>query len=209
MKLNKKELIKRILDISYDHKLSHLGSCLTALPIICDIYEKKEHYEKFVLSQGHAGLALYVVLEAMYGVDAEELLNKMGIHPDRPTDPSGYIDCSTGSLGHGVPIALGMAIAQPEDNVYCLTSDGELAEGSVYEASNIMRKYKVKNLKVFVNWNGYGGYDKSMVNKDHFKDVFKIIDTSKDLKKFKFLEGLKGHYATMDKQTYEDAITRI
>jgi transketolase len=209
MKLNQKELKKRILGISHRRHLSHLGSCLTALPIICEIYQQKEHYEKFVLSQGHAGLALYVVLEAMYGIDAEVMLEKMGIHPDMPTDPYGYIDCSTGSLGHGVPIALGMAMAMPQETVYCLTSDGELAEGSVYEAANIMRKYKVKNLKVFVNWNGYGGYDRSIARKDHFNDVFKIVDTSKDLKKFSFLDGLKGHYATMSKEEYEDTISRI
>src|SRR5438874_161410 len=92
----------RIIEISKKYKLSHLGSCLTAIDIIEEIYNEKQEDEKFVLSSGHAGLALYVVLEK-YGFDAEILLKHCGIHPKRMY---GYgIDCSTGSLGHGLPIA--------------------------------------------------------------------------------------------------------
>ena len=58
-----KELKKRILEISYKKKLSHLGSCLTAVDIIDEIFKIKKPDEKFVLSSGHAALALYVVLE--------------------------------------------------------------------------------------------------------------------------------------------------
>ncbi len=55
-------LNKRVLEISIKHNLSHLGSCFTALPIIFEIYNKKKPEDKFVLSSGHAGLALYVLL---------------------------------------------------------------------------------------------------------------------------------------------------
>ena len=68
-----KTLSNRLIEISYNHKLSHISSCLTSLPIIFDIYNRKQKDEKFVLSNGHAGLALYVVLEHFYGVDAEFL----------------------------------------------------------------------------------------------------------------------------------------
>ena len=61
-----KQLQKRILDISYHHKLGHLGSCLSALPIILEIYEKKEEDDIFILSSGHVALALYVVLEHFF-----------------------------------------------------------------------------------------------------------------------------------------------
>jgi len=76
-------LVKRILDISYQEKLSHLSSCLSALPIVEEIYEKKKEDEVFILSNGHAGLALYVVLEKKYGVDPVMLLHKHGIHPSK------------------------------------------------------------------------------------------------------------------------------
>jgi len=150
----------RVIEISKNHKLSHLGSCLTAVDIIDEIYSKKVSDEKFVLSCGHAGLALYVVLEDRVGCNAEELFKLYGVHPER--DKCGGIHCSTGSLGQGLPIALGMAMADRSKNVYCLISDGEAAEGTIWEVANVMQKYKVENLKLYCNWNGWGAYDETM-----------------------------------------------
>ena len=64
------KLNQRIFDISLSHKLSHLGSCFTALPIIYEIFESKKPEDKFILSSGHAGLAYYVVLEHFHCVAA-------------------------------------------------------------------------------------------------------------------------------------------
>ena len=111
-------LVKRILDISYQEKLSHLSSCLSALPIVEEIYEKKKEDEVFILSNGHAGLALYVVLESKYGIDPVMLLHKHGIHPGKDLENKLY--CSTGSLGSGLPIAVGHALADRTKNVYCM-----------------------------------------------------------------------------------------
>ena len=69
-----------------------------------------------MLSSGHAGLALYVVLEHFYGIDAEHLLKTHGIHPER--DLENFIDVSTGSLGLGITIATGIALSNPNINVY-------------------------------------------------------------------------------------------
>ena len=110
------KLNERILEISIKHKLSHLGSCFTALPIIYEIFLEKQATDKFVLSSGHAGLALYVVLEHFYGVAAEHLLETYGIHPER--DLENFIDVSTGSLGLGITIATGIAVANPNITVY-------------------------------------------------------------------------------------------
>lgn len=150
-------LEQRILEISYKHKLSHIGSCLTAVKIIDEIYSKKKPDERFVLSCGHAGLALYVVLEKYNIANAEYLLDQCGVHPDRILGGEA-IDCSTGSLGQGLPIALGMALADRSKNVYCLVSDGECSEGSVYEALNIMNDEKINNLYVHLNYNQFGAY---------------------------------------------------
>lgn len=152
------KLHDRIWEISRKHKLSHLGSCLTAVDIIDEIYSIKKPDEKFILSCGHAGLALYVVLEKYRKYDAELLYQLNGVHPNR----DGFsIDCSTGSLGQGLPIALGMAMADRSKNVYCLISDGEATEGTIWEVANVMRKYNVENLKVYCNWNGWGAYDET------------------------------------------------
>lgn len=186
----------RILDISKRHGLSHLGSCLTAVKIIEEIYEEKQPQDRFVLSSGHAGLALYCVLEKYLQVDAEELFEKHGVHPNR--DLENGIHCSTGSLGQGLPIALGMALSDRSKTVYCLISDGECAEGSIWEALKAKRDLKVDNLKIYVNCNGYSAYDAvdlEYLEKrlNSFCDV-EIRNTSEVLKKYPFLNGIDAHY---------------
>lgn len=186
----------RILDISKRHGLSHLGSCLTAVKIIEEIYEEKQPQDRFVLSSGHAGLALYCVLEKHLQVDAEELFKKHGVHPNR--DLENGIHCSTGSLGQGLPIALGMALSDRSKTVYCLISDGECAEGSIWEALKAKRDLKVDNLKIYVNCNGYSAYDAvdlEYLEKrlNSFCDV-EIRNTSEVLKKYPFLNGIDAHY---------------
>ena len=147
---------RRIVELSYKHKLSHIGSCITSLDIIKDIYDVKEDEDRFILSAGHAGLALYVVLEQREkDVDAEVLLTMFGVHPNRWLRYD--IDCSTGSLGHGLGIAVGMALADKTRSVYCLVSDGEMAEGSIWEALRVASENKLKNLKISLNMNGYSG----------------------------------------------------
>lgn len=150
-------LTRRIIDITYQEKLSHLSSTLSALPIIEEIYAKRKDDEVFILSNGHAGLALYVVLEKYYGVDPVAMLHKHGIHPGR--DLENHLYCSTGSLGSGLPIAVGHALAAPHKNVYCMISDGECAEGSIWESLRFINDNKIDNLHVYANLNGMGAYD--------------------------------------------------
>lgn len=148
---------RRLIDITYQERLSHLSSTLSALPIIEEIYRLRQDDEVFILSNGHAGLALYVVLEKYYNVDPVALLHKHGIHPGR--DLENHLYCSTGSLGSGLPIAVGHALACPDKNVYCMISDGECAEGSIWEALRFINDNKVDNLHVYANLNGMGAYD--------------------------------------------------
>jgi transketolase len=163
MKKNINKLNKRILEISIKHKLSHLGSCFTALPIIYEIYSKKTPKDKFILSSGHAGLALYVVLEHFHGVNAEHLLKTHGIHPER--DLENFIEVSTGSLGLGITIATGIALANPKIKVYCLISDGECAEGSIWEALRFIDENDISNIEIHANINGWAAYKPVNVEK--------------------------------------------
>jgi len=167
---------------------------LTAVDIIEEIYNEKKVGEKFVLSCGHAGLALYVVMEKHQDYDAEQLYIKFGVHPERCVD----IPCSTGSLGQGLPIALGMAMADRSKNVYCLISDGEAAEGTIWEVANVMDKYGVNNLKVYMNYNGWGAYD--YIYPD-FIDRVKSIMTSINIRETSVedynLNGQSAHYVTL------------
>lgn len=194
---------ERILEISYKHKLSHLGSCLSCVEIIQDIYNKKTNDDIFILSNGHAGLALYVVLENKYGFNAEELFLKHGVHPSRDEDNKIY--CSTGSLGSGIAVAAGYALADKNRMVYCLISDGECAEGIVWETLAFKTRQKLNNLQIHVNVNGWSAYDKVDVEwlgnrlKSFCPDVF-IHNTSSDV--FPFLQGLDSHYYTMKEEDY-------
>jgi len=203
--LNKLE--SRILEISYKNKLSHLSSCLTAVRLIDHIFLVKGIDEPFILDNGHAGLALYVVLEKFHLKDAEKLLHKHGIHPNR--DAGDSIDVSTGSLGQGLPIAVGMALADRSKNVYVLTSDGAMAEGSNWEALRIAGEMRLENLRVTVNANGHGAYgniDTDLLD-TRLQMFYPSLVIKTDMLRFPpYLNGVEGHYHTLSKSEYEEII---
>lgn len=201
MGISNRELKKRIISISYKHNLSHLGSCLGAVGIIDNIYSIKKPDEKFVLSSGHAGLALYCVIEKYGGKNAEEIFNHHGVHPDRCSTCE--LDCSTGSLGHGLGIAVGMALADRSKNVYCLVSDGECAEGSIHEALRVKDEQKLDNLKVYINFNGYGAYRKVKHLYLAAEGIEKITIKRGINKDFPFIRDLDGHYYVMSEEDYK------
>lgn len=233
-KLNSKQrkIRKRILEISNKYKLSHLGSCLSAVDIIMAIYEIKQKDEKFILSSGHAGVALYSVLEEYEDADADKLFLKHGVHPNR--DKTDGIYCSTGSLGQGLPIALGMAFGNRDKNVYCVVTDGECAEGSVWEALRIAAEYKLSNLRILINANGFGAYGEIDINNlgnristfgcDLFKvDGHNIKEVKRVLKRKRrkkplailaatrvdqlpYLVGVHAHYKIMSDDDYRNGV---
>lgn len=200
------DLFRRLLYIAYKHNLSHIGSCLTALPIIDEIYEHKHEYEPFILSSGHAGLALYVVLEKYEDKNAEQLYLKHGVHPNR--DIHNGLWCSTGSLGHGIGIAVGYALSHRPRKVHVLLSDGECAEGSVYEAFNVIREQRLSNIHIHINFNGWGAYRK--ITMKHLLPLTTIVDDICDVTVHKttlpdtpFLSGLQAHYSVMTQDDYQ------
>ena len=208
MLLNK--LQERIVDISFRKKLSHLGSCLTSVNIIDHIYLIKKIKDSFVLDNGHAALALYVVLEKFHFVDAEELFKKHGVHPNR--DPKNFIDVSTGSLGQGIPIAVGMALADRENLVYVLTSDGAMSEGSNWEALRIAGEQRLENLRITVNANGWGAYSK--IDGDlldtRLQMFYPSLVVKTDMLKYpSWLQGLEGHYHVMTEDEHKEITTVV
>lgn len=203
--LNKLEL--RVLEISHKLKLSHLGSCLNAVNLIDMIYLVKDPLDVVVLSQGHAALALYVVLEKNGKGNAEELYKKHGTHPNR--DLEAGIVCSTGSLGQGIPIAVGMAIADPKRDVYVVTSDGEMNEGSCWEALRIAGELRIENLKVTVIANGYTGIGESDTEllDTRLQMFYPSMVVRVDMFKYPpFLQGLWGHYRILSDENYQEIL---
>lgn len=227
-----KSLRRRILEVSFKNNLPHLGSCLSVVDLITAVYEIKKAEEKFILSGGHGGVALYAVLEKYDSKDAEKLFSKHGVHPNR--DQLDGIYCSSGSLGQGLPIALGMALANPKQNIYCIITDGECTEGSIWESMRITSEYKVNNLKILINANGYGAYGKinvrdligrikafgwQVVKVDghdvkRLKNLLKKRNTKKPtailaitrVNQLFFLKGIHAHYKIMSSEEFKHAI---
>lgn len=147
------KLRQDIIDISYKKKIGHVGSNLAAIDSIAAIYEMKQKTDYFVLSSGHAALSLYVVLkEDGFPVDPMD----EGTHPNRDIEKGVF--ASSGSLGHGIGIAVGMALSDRGQFTYCVSSDGETQEGSFWEAINVAAEQKLSNFKLVINANGYGAY---------------------------------------------------
>lgn len=200
------DLKKRIIEIAYKNKLSHLGSYLSSVEIIDKIYEKKNKEDIFILSSGHAALALYVVIEKYKGIDAEYLFNKHGGHPHR--DEENDIYCSTGSLGMGITVAVGRAIADKNKKVYVLISDGECAEGSVWEALRYIQESNLSNIEVYVNVNGYAAYDKidTKYLVDRLKTFLPRVNIEyTSVNQLPCLKGLNAHYHIMSETDYKKA----
>ena len=196
---NQKSLHCRLLEIINDAHTSHIGSCLSVIDIIDAIYSTKKKNEKFILSNGHAAAALYIVLEKYKYLNNANLVD-YNVHPDR--DKKMGVDLSTGSLGQGLPIAVGMALANRNKNVYCMISDGECAEGSIWEALRIIHDQKILNLKIIASINGWGAYDpiNSKSLEKRFKGFgFKIIKINGH-KQDQIINVLKTNYIDMNHQ---------
>jgi len=167
--LNPTALRRTILDQSRRANVGHIGSCLCVVEILTALYghvlrvssPDDPDRDRFVLSKGHAALALYAAL-VQKGWISEAQLNTfcgenslLGIHPEAALRG---VDFSTGSLGHGLSMAAGAALAarlQGSDrHVYCLISDAECNEGSVWEAAMFAAHHRLGHLTVVLDWNG-------------------------------------------------------
>lgn len=126
-----KQIRKQILIEAYKHKHGHIASCFSCVEILLAIKEVMKPGDRFILSKGHAILAE----KAVFGKE---------------------ISCyKTGSLGHGLGVACGIALGDPDHNVYVVVGDGELQEGSCYEALQFIGKNQLSNLKVIIDDNGF------------------------------------------------------
>ena len=199
------KLEQRILQISYKHKLSHISSCLTALNLIDSIYLSKKENEPFILSNGHAALALYVILEKTYFKDAEQLFLKHGVHPNR--DMKNKIWCSTGSLGHGIGIGVGMSLADPKTITWVLTSDGDMNEGSSFEALRIAGEQRLENLRIMCNANGttaLGTSDSELLDTRMQMFYPSLVIKTNLFDWPDYLQGVQGHYHVLINEQYAE-----
>ena len=169
-----KELRRKIVDMVVAGRDGHIPSAFSIIDIIERLYShhikidplnpRASDRDYFILSKGHGCLALYVVLEKAGILKPEDLQcfctpdGILGEHPDMTRIPG--VEASTGSLGHGLPfavgIALGLSIRRMSNRVFVLVGDGECHEGTIWEAANIAANRDLGNLCVIVDWNKSG-----------------------------------------------------
>jgi transketolase len=176
-----KHIRRSIVKMAHNSYASHTGSALSIVDILAVLYfrvlniasssDTGVERDRFILSKGHASAALYATL-AEKGIISKKLLE--GYYCDDGILP-GHIDhkairgleASTGSLGHGLSIGIGMAIAMKFDssknNVYVLTGDGELNEGQCWEAIMFAAHSELDNITLIVDYNRLQGYGKNAV----------------------------------------------
>lgn len=158
---------RRLLQMHFDSRVGHIGGNLSALDILLATYhDAMRDHDEFVLSKGHAAGALYVTLWSM-GLLADDDLKQfhhdatlLSGHP--PAKGIEGILFATGSLGHGLGLASGVALGKrlhgESGRVFCLTSDGEWNEGSTWESLIFARHQNLANLVVIVDENGLQGF---------------------------------------------------
>jgi len=173
-----------ILEQSKRAHVGHIGSALSITEIITALYRdvlnipdpNADDRDRFVLSKGHAALALYAVLYLKGWITQEQLDtfcgndSQLGVHPEHFLNG---IDFSSGSLGHGLSIGAGAALAakirDATYRVYVLISDAECNEGSIWEAAQFAAQHRLTNLVTILDFNRQQafGYTKDVLNQDN------------------------------------------
>ena len=196
LELRKKALKLRenILRMMKASRAGHVGGAMSSAEITAALYfhvmrlnssdPKDENRDRFVLSAGHKCLVLYAALAEKGFID-HSVLDTYGdngsLLPGHPNMKIPGVEANTGALGHGLSIAGGMAqglrLKGKDSRVFVIMGDGELAEGSNWEAAAAASHHKLDNLTVFVDWNGLqiGGSTADVMNYSPLSDKFKAF----------------------------------
>lgn len=165
------DLRKTVVDMIIEGKGGHIGGDMSVMDILVELYFDQMNVgpenmddpnrDRFVMSKGHSVEALYAVLAAKGFFPTEEVVQQFSKFGSRyighPNNKLPGIEMNSGSLGHGLPVCVGMALAgkmnAQDYRVYTVMGDGELAEGSVWEAAMAGNQYKLDNLCAVVDRN--------------------------------------------------------
>ncbi len=165
------DLRKNVIDMIVEGKGGHIGGDMSVMDILVELYFEQMNIspenmddpdrDRFVMSKGHSVEALYAVLAAKGFFPIEQVIKEFSKFGSKfighPNNKLPGIEMNSGSLGHGLPVCVGMALAGKMDKrdyrVYTVMGDGELAEGSVWEGVMAARQYKLDNLCAVVDRN--------------------------------------------------------
>ena len=216
-----KNIRKNIIEIVYNAASGHPGGSLSITDVLTTLYFKElnvdinnpkdENRDRFVLSKGHCAPALYATLAEKGFIPKEDLKKVRKLdgylqgHPDMKH--TNGVDMSSGSLGQGLSVANGMALAAKLDNkdyrVYCVCGDGEIQEGQIWEAAMTSSHYKLDNICVIVDNNNLQidgtvenvmnpypidkkfesfGFNVLVINGHNFNEIIDALEKAKQIK---------------------------
>ncbi|MDQ0360187.1 transketolase [Breznakia pachnodae] len=217
LETNAKEIRRAVLDTCYASSAGHVGGSLSSTDILNVLYNHvmnvdpsnpdNDTRDRFVLSKGHIAESLFCTL-SIRGYFPKEDLKSFSQFKSKyighPNNKISGIEMNTGALGHGLSVAVGMAIAAKQDEkpyyTYVLMGDGELAEGSIWEAAMAASHYKLDNLVAIIDRNGLQisgatedvmsleqlhdkwsafGFHVISVNGHNYKDLIQVFDEAK------------------------------
>lgn len=211
-----KEIRKLSLQMVHHAKASHIGGALSMADILAVLYNdilridpldpNNNDRDKFLLSKGHACTSLYATL-ALKGFFPVEDLNSYAqngsIYLSHTNHHIPGVEISAGSLGHALPVACGLALAskrkKAESKTYCLVSDGELDEGSNWEAILFAPQQKLDNLILIVDYN-------KIQSLGSVKEVIDLHPLKEKFEAFRWeVYEIDGHDHQVLKSTFEKA----
>jgi len=178
----KHKCLLTLLNLYKKVQAGHIGSSLSCLDILVYLYfSRMKKNDEFILSKGHAAAALYTILEKTGTITRKELDSYytngtfLAAHPPCCGKLNG-VTFGTGSLGHGLSLATGLALAtrftQKKSDIYCVISDGDCNEGSTWEAMLFAAQHKLSNLTVIIDNNEIQafGYAKDILNLEPLRE---------------------------------------
>jgi transketolase len=189
LKKIKSEILVTLLGMYKGAGAGHIGSSLSCLDILVVLYFfQMRQDDKFILSKGHAAAVLYAVLNKKGNISDEQLATYykdgtyLPAHPPCGNNKIDGVDFGTGSLGHGLSLATGLAFSaklQKKDaKIYCVVSDGDCNEGSTWEAAMFAAQHKLDNLVVIFDNNKLQGFGRSedVINLEPVMDKWKAFN---------------------------------
>lgn len=218
MQLNYKNKVKQIrkdiLDISFAANACHIGSALSCVEILVDLYYRKlKEEDAFIFSKASGVATLYAILADKGYFSKKRAIYCLKNYPLISREVPGVL-WSGGSLGHGLPFATGIALADKKKKVYVLMGDAEMQEGTTYESLLFKKQHKLNNLIIYCDWNRLQacGEIKNILNLPYnfLKSMgVKMIKTVKGYP-IDFMSGdFSWHYRNLSKTQYEKAIFQL
>ena len=214
------ELRENVIDMIVEGKAGHIGGDMSVMEILTEIYFEQMNIspenqddpdrDKFIMSKGHSVEAYYAVLARKGFFDIKEVIatfSKFGsMFIGHPNNKLPGIEMNSGSLGHGLPVSVGMALAGKMDGrdyrVYTVMGDGELAEGSVWEGAMAARQYGLDNLCAVVDRNRLqiSGNTEDVMGHDDLHERFRAFG-------WHVIDGADGNDIDQLRAAFEEAKT--